>query len=317
MDGELVQVQVAFPDVSGMSGLPEKIYPAPGLADSVADLIATTKPLGISAVTTALDPVEDHPLSDDRPYKFKSGILNFDESGFEYILGDSYRKLVGIVALLALLFVALPFLMKRKLETSGEQRPDSHLISIAVLTGFGFMFIEMASMFRFQLYLHHPTIAMIVVLSSMICGAGFGSMRSGRLEPTAANVRRYANYSAIASLVVFIAPHLLHSTLLALPFAGAVALLFFAFLGLGYLLGHVVPLSIATFAGGQARTVAWCWAVTVTFSVFGSILSAILTRSAGVSSVAVLGILCYALISVSLRGAKARGKADLSLGLQS
>jgi SAM-dependent methyltransferase len=299
-DGNLVRVSVAFPEVVGLEGLPENIDPDPRLAGAVADVMKSTEPIGISALSASLDPVAEHPLSDDRPYKFKSGLLDFSGSGFEYILGDSYRKLVGIVLALALLFVALPFLMKRRLMRSGDSRPDGRLAAIAVLTGFGFMFIEMASMFRFQLYLHHPTIAMIVVLSSMICGAGLGSMHSAKVAPTSKNVRLFSNLSVLLSVLLFLAPLVLHSSLLALPFLGAVAVLFFAFLGLGYLLGHVVPLSISTFGGGQPRTVAWCWAVTVTFSVFGSILSAILTRSAGVTLVAVLGIACYVLISLTL-----------------
>ena len=182
---------------------------------------------------------------------------------------------------------------------------------IAVLTGLGFMFVEMASMFRFQLYLQHPTVAMIVVLSSMICGAGLGSMHSGRVAPTTRSVVRYASLSATFSALVFAAPLVLHSTLLSLPFAGAAGFLFLAFGVLGFLLGHVVPLSLSTYGAGQARTIAWCWAVTVTFSVYGSILSAVLTRSAGVTVVAVLGIACYLLIAiiVALRSGKDAGQA--------
>ena len=299
-DGQPVTVGLAFPDVTGDTNIPDKIYPDAGLAASVASIMRSTTPIGISALPQAFDPVADHPLSDDRPYKFKSGLFNFSGEGFEYILGDSYRKLLGIVSLLAALFVGLPFMIKRRLAASGDSKPDSQLVIIAILTGLGFMFIEMASMFRFQLYLHHPTIAMIVVLSSMICGAGLGSMHTGRVEASARNVMRYAGLSALVAALMFLAPMVLHNALLAMPFAGVSALLFLAFGFLGFLLGHVVPLSLATFGAGQARTVAWCWAVTVTFSVYGSILSAILTRSAGVTLVAVLGIACYALIAVSL-----------------
>jgi SAM-dependent methyltransferase len=311
-DGELVHVAVAYPDVRDVPDPPQNIYSHPAMAEDVAKVIASTEPVGFSALPLAFEPVQDHPLSDDRPYKFKSGLLNFSGDGFEFILGDSYRKLLGIVSVLALLFVGLPFLMKGRLASNGENKPDSRLVVIAVLTGLGFMFVEMASMFRFQLYLQHPTVAMIVVLSSMICGAGLGSMHSGRVEPTVRSVVRYASLSAILSAVVFAAPLLLHSTLLALPFAGAAGALFLAFGGLGFLLGHVVPLSLSTFGAGQPRTIAWCWAVTVTFSVYGSILSAVLTRSAGVTLVAVLGIACYLLIAafVALRpGTQAQGNA--------
>jgi len=299
--GELVVPEVVFPDVSAMQGLPEYLAPDPASAARVSSIMASTEPIGISALSTIMAPAADNPLSDDRPYKFKSGLLDFSGEGFEFILGDSYRKLVGIVSLLALVFVGLPFIVRRRGRGDEVSNLNATLLGIAILTGLGFMFIEMSSMYRFQLYLHHPTIAMMVVLSSMICGAGFGSMHSSRSVRSVAQVARYCKLSAAYGLLVFLAPLFLHEALLSLSLPLIIALLFLVFLGLGYLLGHVVPLSIAVFAGEQPRVVAWCWAITVTFSVFASILSAILTRSAGVSAVAALGILCYAAIPVLLK----------------
>jgi len=298
---ERVYAELCFPPQQEGLRVPPNVRVAPQIASGVAEILASTTPIGLSALPAAFDPVEAHPLSDDRPYKYKSGLFDFSGEGFEFILGDSYRKLVTVVGLLALLFVALPFVLKRK--GGGDAGPVSPRLALtAVLTGFGFMFVEMASMFRFQLYLHHPTIAMIVVLSSMILGAGLGSMHSARVERDAGQVARYCGLSAVASLVVFAAPQLLHGTLLGLPLMVAAVLLFAVFCGLGYLLGHVVPLSIAVFAPSAPRLVAWTWAVTVTFSVFGTILSAILFRSAGVTVVAGLGIACYGLLALALRG---------------
>jgi SAM-dependent methyltransferase len=305
--GPEVFVELAYPDVAGRLVLPETVHAAPELAAAIDVLVAETRPVGFSALPTALDPVDAHPLSDDRPYKYKSGLLDFSGEGFEFILGDSYRKLVSIVGLLAMVFVALPFVLKRRAGSGEALKIDPRLAQIAVLTGFGFMFVEMASMFRFQLYLHHPTIAMVVVLSSMILGAGLGSMHSTGAPRTTHSVARYCGASALLGLVVFGAPLVLHSTLLALPLGVTVVLLFAVFGALGFLLGHVVPLSIATFAGNESRVVAWTWAVTVTFSVFGTILSAILFRSAGVSVVAALGLASYALLWLLLRGAVAEG----------
>jgi MFS family permease len=300
-DGRPVSVELAFPGSDGRFEVPAAIQPDPRLAAGIGELVASTHPIGLSAAATAFDPVDAHPLSDDRPYKFKSGLFDFSGVGFEYLLGDSYRKLVAIVGALALLFVALPFLLKlRRVRPSGRQ-VSPRLAQIAVLTGFGFMFVEMASMFRFQLYLQHPTIAMIVVLSSMICGAGLGSMHSARTPRTQARVARYCGGSTLLALAVFSLPLVLHGALLALPLPVIITLLFAVFVSLGFLLGHVVPLSIAVFALDEPRVVAWTWAVSVTFSVFGTILSAILCRSAGVSLVAVLGVLCYALLWLGLR----------------
>jgi hypothetical protein len=80
-------------------------------------------------------------------------------------------------------------------------------------------------------------------------------------------------------------------------------LVFAAFAGLGFLLGHVVPLSIDTYTHKQSNLLAWCWAITVTGSVFGTVIASILARDYGMFSVAVLGILSYLLVgTVNLAG---------------
>jgi hypothetical protein len=80
-------------------------------------------------------------------------------------------------------------------------------------------------------------------------------------------------------------------------------LVFVAFVGLGFLLGHVVPLSIDSYSRKQSNLLAWCWAITVTGSVFGTVLASILARDYGMFLVAVLGVLSYLCVAaVSLGG---------------
>jgi len=94
-----------------------------------------------------------------------------------------------------------------------------------------------------------------------------------------------------------------HRFLLWLPMFALMPLVFFAFTGLGYLLGHIVPLSIDIYSRGQSNLLAWCWAITVTGSVFGTVLASILARDYGMSLVALLGILSYlGVIAVNLGG---------------
>jgi len=73
---------------------------------------------------------------------------------------------------------------------------------------------------------------------------------------------------------------------------------FVAFAGLGFLLGHVVPLSIDSYSRKQSNLLAWCWAITVTGSVFGTVLASILARDYGMFLVAALGILSYVCVGV-------------------
>jgi hypothetical protein len=58
-------------------------------------------------------------------------------------------------------------------------------------------------------------------------------------------------------------------------------------------MGHVVPLSIGAFARNQERLLAWCWAITVTGSVFGTVIASILSRDYGMYVIIALGVACY------------------------
>jgi hypothetical protein len=295
------KIEVFYPDMEKVLGrggiLPleeEKPQQAKTYLQGVTDICGDTKPIQGLMATLWLPNQRNIPLNDDRPYLVGSGLIS-KASRYESLIGGLYRPLLAVMGGLAFFFVILPFVIRH--PGGGEKvRIDPRLLLILALTGIGFMFIEMAGIYKYQLYLHHPTLAMIVVLSSMILGAGLGSLHSGRIAEDRKE-RRIAPYSSGAVLVCFslfvIVPVWGHRLLLWLPMFALMPLVFFAFMALGYLLGHVVPMSIDTYSRGQSNLLAWCWAITVTGSVFGTVLASILARDYGMSLVAVLGILCY------------------------
>jgi cation transporter-like permease len=163
------------------------------------------------------------------------------------------------------------------------------------------MFVEMTGMYKYQLYMQHPTIALIVILSGMILGAGLGSLHSGRIpeDKKEAAIPRYAAVSAAGALLLLVlTPIFAHGLLLWLPLEGLLPVAFVAFAALGFFLGHVVPLSIAAYAADQERLLAWCWAITVTGSVFGTVLASIISRDYGMLLIAMLGIACYLVVTL-------------------
>jgi hypothetical protein len=295
------RINVLFPDLENIirarqAQMPggEDLQKDRGYLQGVTDICRDTKPVHGLMATLGLPNQRNVPLNDDRPYLAGSG-LKANASRSESLIGGLYRPLLLIMGVLAFIFLILPFIVRR--PGGGDKvRIDPRLVLILALTGVGFMFIEMAGIYKYQLYLHHPTLAMIVVLSSMILGAGLGSLHSGRIVEDCKE-RRITPYSGGAVLVCLslfvLVPLWGHRFLLWLPMFALLPLIFFAFAGLGYLLGHVVPLSIDTYSRGQSNLLAWCWAITVTGSVFGTVLASILARDHGMFLVAVLGILCY------------------------
>jgi len=305
------KIKALYPDMekvaeSGQVQLPEgeKLQETRYYLQAITDICKNTKPIQGLMATIGLPNRQDVPLNDDRPYLVGSGLMS-GANRFESLTGGLYRPLLAVMGILAFVFLLLPFVVRR--PRGGEKvKIDPRLLLILTLTGVGFMFIEMAGIYKYQLYLHHPTLAMIVVLSSMILGAGLGSLHSGTIaeERKESHIALYSGGVVLVSIALFVViPLWGHRFLLWLPMPVLLPLIFVAFAGLGFLLGHVVPLSINRYSHRQSNLLAWCWAITVTGSVFGTVLASILARDYGMFLVAVLGTLSYLCVAaVNLTG---------------
>lgn len=279
---------------------------------TVRQMCRSTEPLTGYFATMMTDPKVGVPVNDDRPYMIGSGLSTIRDPR-EKLISQLYKNLLTVMGILAVLFVILPFVIRRPGGAGSEKiRLDPRLLLILGMTGVGFMFVEMAGIYKYQLYLHHPTIAMMVILSSMILGAGLGSLHTGRIpkEKRELSIALYAGGVVIYSgIMLILVPSFAHKTMLLLPMPILVSLIFVTFVGLGFLLGHVVPLSIAAFAEDQPNLLAWAWAVTVTGSVFGTVLASILSRDYGMILVAFLGMLAYTwIVIVALAGKAMAGR---------
>ena len=299
-------IEILYPDMERIDGitqipLPEgqELQRNRKYLQGVTDLCRNAKPIQGLTATLGIPNRRNIPINDDRPYVVGSGLMS-KTNPFESVIGGFYKPLLKIIGALGFVFLALPFVVRRPGD-GGRMRIDPRLVLILSLTGVGFMFIEMTGIYKYQLYLHHPTVAMIVVLSSMILGAGLGSLHSGTIAQGKKQslIASYSVGVVLGGIVLFLVMPLWgHRVLLWLPMAVLLPLLFVAFTGLGFLLGHVVPLSIDSYTQRQPNLLAWCWAITVTGSVFGTVAASILARDYGMFLIAVLGILSYLLVAV-------------------
>ena len=305
-----VKIEILYPDLEKVSGsakiqLPEgeELQKSRNYLQAVTDICRDSKPIRGLMATVGLPNQRNVPINDDRPYLVGSGLMS-KANRYESLIGGLYRPLLQVMGVLAFVFLALPFVVRR--PGGGEKvRIDPRLLLILALTGVGFMFIEMAGIYKYQLYLHHPTLAMIVILSSMILGAGLGSLHSGAIpeDRKESRIALYSGGAVLGSIALFLAVPLWgHRFLLWVPMPALLPLVFVAFAGLGFLLGHVVPLSIDSYTYGQSNLLAWCWAITVTGSVFGTVIASILARDYGMFLVAALGILSYLCVGLVSMG---------------
>ena len=244
------------------------------------------------------EPLKLLALNDDRPYVYSSGFRVSRHNQREGFVKTLYEQVLWIISVAIGLFLILPFFVRRA-DRGVLVRIDWRLLVTLLGTGLGFMFLEMTGIYRFQLYLHHPTTALMTILSAMILGAGLGSIHS-RHVPVAEREKKLCAWLAwslvLAVLVLFVAPLVGHKLFLALPLWLLCIFVFIAFAVLGYALGHILPLAIAAYAPDEERLLAWCWAISVSASVLSTVSASILVRDYGMFFVFLLGLGCYAIV---------------------
>jgi hypothetical protein len=252
------------------------------------------------------------PPTDDRPYFdsfFKWTSLPEQvalHSGAGYPLAErGYLLLVATllqalpIALL-LIIAPLPFL-RRRAAGGGRARA---IVYFAAL-GLAFLFVEIAFIQRFTLFLGHPLYAVAVVLASFLIFAGLGSAASTALSrrvatrttlaPTALAA---AAVAALALLAVATLPGLL-SAMLALP-APAKALLSVALIApLAFMMGLPFPLGLAALSVRNPALVPWAWAINGCASVLSPVLAMLLAIHFGFAAVVGLAAALYALAALA------------------
>ena len=246
------------------------------------------------------------PATDDRPYFFHflkwrglaealskgGGGLALVEWGYLILLA----ALVQAVAASAVL-ILLP-LAARRLEKPG--------LSVAVYfmgLGLAFMFIEIAFIQKFVLFLGHPLYAVAVVLSAFLVSAGIGSGFAPRLE------RWYGNgaisiavtgIGAVAVLYLAGLPPLL-GWLAPLPQAFKVMAALCLVAPLGFFMGMPFPLGLARIQARSPDLVPWAWGINGCASVISAVLATVAAVHLGFTAVVALAVALYITAALAFR----------------
>ena len=197
--------------------------------------------------------------------------------------------------------------------------------------GLAFLFIEIASIQRFVLFLGHPVYAISVVLCGFLVFAGLGSGIAPRLaarleawrrpSPSDAPLGRGRDgrsrrwrfrvpHPALALAVVGIAAaavfHLvvlppLFRGLMPLPDAAKIALSLLLIAPLAFFMGMPFPLALARVAAVRPGLVPWAWGINGCASVLSAVLATLLGMSFGFGAVVLIAIALYILAAAVLR----------------
>jgi hypothetical protein len=254
------------------------------------------------------------PATDDRPYfgdffrwRALPEILALRSQGGAGLLEWGYLVLAATLAqaaLLSVILILLP-LARRGLREAGNERGRTVFYFLAI--GLAFLFIEIAFIQRFTLFLGNPVYAVAVVLAGFLVFAGLGSACTPALTRYLedASARRHVppirvaafGVALMATLYLVAVPPVLDWLMLLPDLAKVpVALLLIAPLALP--MGMPFPL-------GLARTppalVPWAWAINGSASVLSAVLATILARQLGFQMVVVTASLLYVGAGLALR----------------
>jgi spermidine synthase len=252
------------------------------------------------------------PATDDRPHFFRlfkwnaaAEIFALREQGGMPLLDWSYPLLV---ATLAQAFAASVLLILAPLALSHCRRtlPSAPVALYFLAIGFAFMFMEIAFIQKFVLFLSHPLYAVAVVLCAFLVFAAAGSWLAGHRQSGRWQAKNKVTFAVITmgaiSLFYLATLPNLFQELIHLPDAAKIIISIALIAPLAMCMGVPYPTAMTRLAETAEQAIPWTWAINGFASVVGAVLATLLAIHLGFAAVILLAVLIYALACVALRG---------------
>jgi SAM-dependent methyltransferase len=247
------------------------------------------------------------PASDDRPYFFHffkwdvlKEILALRGEGGMPLLEWGYLILVATLfqALVAsLVLILLPLWLSRRLRNN--ETGNISRISISgyfFALGLGFLFIEIAFIQKFILFLHHPLYATAMVLASFLLFAGLGSAWSQHYAHSSSyknGVKAAVTGIILVGLVYLPALGPLFSMLNWLPTGVKLVISILLIAPLAFCMGMPFPLGMARLGQTAPAFIPWVWGVNGCASVLSAVMATLLAIHFGFTVVVILALMLY------------------------
>jgi hypothetical protein len=196
----------------------------------------------------------------------------------------------------SVVLILLPLLWLRQ---DGQRAAPSDRVSVALyflLIGFAFLFIEIAFIQRFSLFLGHPLTAIAVTLAGFLVFAGLGSGVSKRAAarwPRAAILVAVAAIVAIGAGYVGLLP-LVFDALMGWPLAAKCVATVGLIAPLGFAMGLPFPLGLSRVAERTPALLPWAWGINGCASVVAAVMASLLAMHIGFTAVLAIALGLYA-----------------------
>jgi hypothetical protein len=256
------------------------------------------------------------PTSDDKPYFFHffkwrvlPEFLSLKDRGGLPLLEWGYPLLVAtlaqaLLASLVLLIVPLWVMELRREKTAAPAVSRLRVGWYFLAVGFAFMFIEIAFIQKFILFLSHPIYAVAVVLCAFLIFAGLGSRFSRRVVQKNQTMPFWPVVWVVFAIclvaVVYLAAlPVLFKQFIGLPDAARITISVALIAPLAFPMGMPFPLGLGFVAGHSEQLVPWAWGINACASVVGAILATLLAIHLGFTLVVVMALGFYVLAAAS------------------
>lgn len=247
------------------------------------------------------------PVTDDRPFFFRFAkwrtlveLAGRDTAGRHLIEWGTPILAATLLQAVAvgLVLIVLPLATRRRRATIAAPLSRLRFAGFFLAVGFAFLFVEIAFIHRFTLFLGHPIYAVAVVLAAFLVFAGAGSGAAPLLARRLGGDRRRAIAAAagavgLTALLYLGALPALFAALMAAAPAWKVAASIAFIAPLAFVMGMPFPLGLA--AGGERAPVLipWAWAINGCASVVGAVLASALAVELGFGLVIVVAAALY------------------------
>ncbi len=244
------------------------------------------------------------PVNDDRPFfsqflrwgRLAELISLYGQRTMPFLeIGMLVAALAALVlSLLAALLILLPLL---RLPGGGGRRMT--LLYFGGL-GIGYMWVELALIHRFVLYLGQPIYAAALVVGVLLVGSGVGSALSGGLDECKPG-RWAGTVAGTLVLVALLLGPLLQATL-QFPLPARVVIAVLLLTPLAMLMGTPFPLGLRRLGQLRPQEVAWAWAINGCLSVVSAALATLVAVEVGFSLLLLLAAVAYLLPATARLG---------------
>jgi len=250
------------------------------------------------------------PATDDRPYFFHffkwnaaGELFALREQGGMSLLDWSYPLLVMT---LVQAFVASVLLILTPLAVSRFRRklPTVWVALYFLSIGLAFMFMEIAFIQKFILFLAHPLYAVAVVLCAFLVFAAMGSWLTGRWQEKTTSrwhVPLAVMLMGVLSLLYLVVLPGLFQALIHFSDLAKIAISLALIAPLGLCMGVPFPTGIMRLACTAQEAIPWAWAINGCASVVGAVLATLLAIHLGFAMVILMATLIYGLACMFLR----------------